>query len=98
MYCSAFDVVRFDLGPLLEGQTKLAKLGSANNFLIIGHRVLQVPTWRRGLGLETNPQKIMDWGSFDKVKFDLRPFLQGQMSAAKLKHAYTVLIIVLYMC
>ena len=28
-------VVGFDLGPLLEGQTRIAKLKSANNSLII---------------------------------------------------------------
>ena len=30
------DVVRFDLGPLLQGQTRKAKLESAYNSLIIG--------------------------------------------------------------
>ena len=30
------DVVRFDLGPFLEGQTRIAKLKSAYNSLIIG--------------------------------------------------------------
>ena len=30
------DVVRFDLGPLLQGQTRIAKLKSAYNSLIIG--------------------------------------------------------------
>ena len=29
-------VVRFDLGPLLQGQTRIAKLKSAYNSLIIG--------------------------------------------------------------
>ena len=32
----AFGVVRFDLGPLLQGQTTIAKLKSADNLLIIG--------------------------------------------------------------
>ena len=35
------DVVRFDLGPLLQGQTRIAKLKSAYNSLIIGPRGLQ---------------------------------------------------------
>ena len=35
------DVVRFDLGPLLQGQTRMAKLKSAYNSLIIGSRGLQ---------------------------------------------------------
>ena len=34
-------VVRFDLGPLLQGQTKIAKLKSAYNSLIIVLRGLQ---------------------------------------------------------
>ena len=34
-------VVRFDLGPLLQGQTRLAKLKSAYNSLIIGPRGLE---------------------------------------------------------
>ena len=32
----SFGVVGFDLGPLLQGQTSIAKLKSANNSLIIG--------------------------------------------------------------
>ena len=32
----SFGVVRFDLGPLLQGQTCIAKLKSAYNSLIIG--------------------------------------------------------------
>ena len=35
-----FGVVRFDLGPLLQGQTSIAKLKSAYNSLIIGPRGL----------------------------------------------------------
>ena len=30
------DVVRFHLGPLLQGQTRIAKLKSAYNSLVIG--------------------------------------------------------------
>ena len=32
----SFGVVRFDLGPLLLGQTSIVKLKSAYNLLIIG--------------------------------------------------------------
>ena len=32
-----FGVVGFDLGPLLQGQTRIAKPISAYNSLIIGH-------------------------------------------------------------
>ena len=40
MCCESFDVVRFDLGPLLQGQMRIAKLKSAYNSLIIGPRSL----------------------------------------------------------
>ena len=41
-------VVRFDLGPLLEGQTRIAKLKGAYNSLIIGPRGLEgKPTYRK---------------------------------------------------
>ena len=40
----SFHVVRFDLGPLLQAQTRIAKLKSAYNSLIIGPRGLQCET------------------------------------------------------
>ena len=40
MCCESSDVVRFDLGPLIQSQTRIAKLKSAYNSLIIGHRGL----------------------------------------------------------
>ena len=43
-------VDRFDLGPPLQGQTRIAKLTSAYNSLIFGPR---------GLQCETNLQEIM---------------------------------------
>ena len=45
MFCESLDVVRFDLEPLVQGQTRMAKLKSAYMSLIIG---------LRGLGCETN--------------------------------------------
>ena len=50
MCCESSDVVRFDLGPLLQGQTRIPKLKSVYNSLIIGPR---------GLQCETNLMKIM---------------------------------------
>ena len=48
MCCESFDVVRFDLGPLLQGQTRIAKLKSAYNLLIIGRRGWDgKPTYRK---------------------------------------------------
>ena len=38
------DVVRFDLGPLLQGQPRIAKLKSAYKSLILGPRALQCET------------------------------------------------------
>ena len=46
----SFCVVRFDLGPLVQGQMRIAKLKSAYNLLIIAPR---------GLGWYTNLQEIM---------------------------------------
>ena len=54
---------------------KVAKLKSAYNSLIIGPR---------GLQCETNLLEIMGWESFDVVRFDLGPLLQGQTRIAKL--------------
>ena len=40
MDCESFGVVRFDLGPLLQGEMRIAKSKSAYNSLIIGSRSL----------------------------------------------------------
>ena len=64
----SFDVVIFDLGPLLQGQTTIVKLKRADNSLIIG------PS---GLQYETNLW-VMDWESSDVFRFDLGHLLQGQ--------------------
>ena len=44
MGCESFDVVGFDLGPLLQGQMRIAKLKSGYNSLIISPRGLQCGT------------------------------------------------------
>ena len=80
----SFRVVRFDFGPLVQGQMRIAKLKSAYNSLIMD------PI---GLQCETNLWEIMGWKSSDLVRFDLGPLLQGQMRIAKLKSAYNSLII-----
>ena len=79
MDCESSDVVRFDLGPLLQGQTRIGKLKSAYNLLIIGPR---------GSQCETNLQEIMGSKSSYVVRFDLGPLLQGQTRIDKLKSAY----------
>ena len=40
----SFDVIRFDSGPLLQGQTRIAKIKSAYNSLILGPTGLQCDT------------------------------------------------------
>ena len=84
----SFYVVRFDLGPLLQGQTRTTKLKSADIWLIIGPR---------GLQCETNLWEIMGWESFDVVRFDLGPFLRGQPRIAKskvlIKNAFFFLVV-----
>ena len=70
-----FGVVGFHLGPLLQGQMRIAKLKSAYNSFIIGPR---------GFEWKTNLYKIMGWESFGVVGFDLGPLLQGQLRIAKL--------------
>ena len=45
MGCESVDVLGFDLGPLLQGQTTIPKLKSAYNSLIIGPRGLEWKTY-----------------------------------------------------
>ena len=47
MCWESFAVVRFDLGPLVQGQTAVAKLKSAHISLIIGPRSLGCETTYR---------------------------------------------------
>ena len=47
----------------------------------------------RGLVCEANLWEIMGWVSFDVVRFDRGPLLQGQMRTAKIKSGYTSLIL-----
>ena len=44
MLCESLDVVRFDLEPLVQGQTRMDKLKSAYIFLIIGPGGLECVT------------------------------------------------------
>ena len=84
MRWESFGVVRFVLGPLLQGQTRIGKLKSAHKSLIIGCT---------DLGWQTSLQEIMGRESFYVVIFDLGPLLQGQTRIPKLKSAYISRII-----
>ena len=44
MFCESLDVVTFDLEPLVQDQTRMAKLKSAYILLIIGPRGLECVT------------------------------------------------------
>ena len=60
----SFDMVRFDLGHLLQGHTRIANLKSGKNLLIIGPRSVQCET------------EIMDLESSDVFRFDLGPSIK----------------------
>ena len=53
MGLETFGVIIFDLGPLLQGQTRIAKLKSAYNSLIIGPGIgiVNQPKGNHGLGI-----------------------------------------------
>ena len=68
MSWESFGVVVFDLGAPPLSQTRIAKLESAYNSLIIDPR---------GLRYETISYEILGWESSD-VRFDRWPFLQRQ--------------------
>ena len=71
-------VVRFDLGPLFQGQTRITKLKSAYNTYF----------WSYRFGIKINLKEIMGWEFFGVVGFDRGPLLQGQTRIAKLESAY----------
>ena len=75
MGCESVDMVRFDLGTLLQGQMRIAKIESAYNSLIIGDRD------RKSLA-----RNLLVWSDLT-----FGPLLQGQMRTAKLKSAYNSL-------
>ena len=77
-----FDVVRFDLGPLLQGQMRTAKLKG-----LITRLLLVLEVW------DVKPTYKKSWtGNLLNMLSDLT-LLQGQMRTAKLKNAYNLLII-----
>ena len=84
MGCESSDDVRFDLGSLFQGQTRIANFKSAYNSFIIGLEVSTVkPTCRKSWTVNH-----LMWSDLT-----LGPLLQGQKRIAKLKSAYNSLII-----
>ena len=80
------DVVRFDLGPLLQGQMMIGKLKSAYNSLIIGPR---------GLQCETNLQEIMGWEFLMWSVLTLYPSFMVKRGQPNVKVLITRLLLVL---
>ena len=80
----SFGVVGFDLGPLLQGQTRIANLKVPITCLLL---ILEV--W------DGKPSYRKSWAVNFLVRSDLTfgPLLQGQMSTTKLKNVYNSLII-----
>ena len=69
MGCESFDVVRFDLGPLLQGQTRIAKLIRANNLLIVSPRGSHCePAYRKSLAGNLLMWSDLTLGPYFKVK------------------------------
>ena len=69
MGCESFDMNGFELGPLLQGQTRKAKLKSANNSLIIGPRGMQCePTYRKSWAANLLMWSHLTLGPSFKVK------------------------------
>ena len=82
-------MVRFDLGPLLQGQTRIAKPKSAYNSLIIGPR---------GLQCETNLRK--SWAGHLLMWSDLTlvPSFKVKLGYPNLKVHIARLLLVLDVC
>ena len=63
------DVVRFDLGPLFQGETRRARLKSAYNSLIIGPIVCNVkPSYRKSWARNLLMWSDLAFDPFFKVK------------------------------
>ena len=77
MGCESVDMVRFDLGTLLQGQMRIAKIESAEIWDGIK------PSHRKSLA-----RNLLVWSDLT-----FGPLLQGQMRTAKLKSAYNSFII-----
>ena len=85
----SFGVVKFDLGPLLQGQTRKAKLKSAYNSLVIGLTVWDgKPMYRKSWAGNLLVYSDLTLGPPFKVK-------QGQPN---LKVLITHLLLVLEVC
>ena len=88
MHWESSGVVGFDLGILLQGQMRRAKL-QPNLKVLITRLLLVLEVW------DGKPTYRKPWAGNLLVRSDLTlgPLLQGQMRTAKLRSAYNSLII-----
>ena len=85
----SFDVSRLDLGPLLQGQRRIAKLKSAYNSLILGLRACSVkPTYRKLWA-----GNLLMWSDLT-----LSPSFKVKQGQPNLKVLITRLLLVLEVC
>ena len=80
----------FVLKLLIQGHPQNAKVHHITDFKSAYNLLIIAP---KGLACEANKKEIMGWESYDVVRFDLGPLLQGQTRMAKVKSAYNTLII-----
>ena len=78
----SFDVVKFDLGPLLQGHTWIAKLKLITCLLFVLEVCNVKPPYKKSWS-----GNLLMWSD------DLEPLLQGQTRTAKLKRVYNSFII-----
>ena len=66
MGCESFDVVRLHLGPLLQGQIRVAKLKSAFSLLINENAVylLNYGSWPLSVDTSSIWPQMRPWSSF----------------------------------
>ena len=84
MGCESVDMVRFDLGTLLQGQMRIAKLKVPTTRLLLVTEIWDgKPSHRKALA-----RNLLVWSDLT-----FGPLLQGQMRTAKLKSAYNSFII-----
>ena len=84
MGCESVDMVRFDLGTLLQGQMRIQKLKVPTTRLLLVTEIWDgKPSHRKSLA-----RNLLVWSDLT-----FGPLLQGQMRTAKLKSAYNSFII-----
>ena len=82
----SFGVVRFDLGPLLQGQARIAKLKSAYNSLIIGSSLYISDLYTPDLYTQWFDISGLDTPQFDITHLDAPQFDISGLGTPRLLH------------